>query len=207
MPPPEPPPLSREAFQDATSVSRETLERLDTYRALLEKWQPKINLVASGTLRDVWRRHFLDSAQLLPLLPESAQSLVDLGSGAGFPGLVLAILGVPKVWLIESDQRKIAFLRTVAQATATKVEILSGRIEQVPRFTVDVVTARALAPLAQLIEYGLPFLGTNGVCLFLKGRQAECELAETQRPMMVQRFESRSDPSGVVLRLHELSPT
>ncbi len=201
MPIPEASALSRDEFQTLTNVSRETMARLDIYRAMLEKWQPKINLVASGTLRDCWRRHFLDSAQLLPMIPESTQNLVDLGSGAGFPGLVLAILGVPSVCLIESDKRKIAFLRSVAQATSTKVEVVPGRIEQAPRFMADVVTARALAPLAQLVEYSLPFLSANGICLFLKGRQVEREIAELRQPLTVTRFASRSDPSGVVLRI------
>ncbi|MEI6558531.1 MAG: 16S rRNA (guanine(527)-N(7))-methyltransferase RsmG [Rhodospirillaceae bacterium] len=199
--------LSAAGFQDATAVSRETLARLAIYLALLEKWQPRINLVGSATLRDPWRRHFLDSAQLRPLLLESTQTVVDLGSGAGFPGLVLAILGLPDVHLIESDHRKIAFLREVAAATETKITVHPCRIEAVPRFSADAVTARALAPLAPLIGYALPFLGPRGVCLFLKGGQVERELAECPPGMTVERFESRSDPSGVVLRLSAFSPT
>ena len=207
MPVPEPAPLSPEAFQTATAVSRETLARLDTYLVLLQKWQPRINLVGAATLRDSWRRHVLDSAQLAPLLPESTRTLVDLGSGAGFPGLVLAILGVPDVHLIESDQRKVAFLREVGAATQTKITVHPARIEAVPPFSADVVTARALAPLASLIGYALPFLGPKGVCLFLKGEQAEREITESQRVMTIERFKSRSDPSGVVLRLSAISPT
>ncbi len=207
MPLAEPPPLTAEAFQAATAVSRETLARLRTYLALLEKWQPRINLVGAATLRDPWRRHFLDSAQLAPLLPESTRTLVDLGSGAGFPGLVLAILGVPDVHLIESDHRKVAFLREVAAATATKIVLHPARIEAVPPISADAVTARALAPLASLVEYALPFLGPKGLCLFLKGKQAEQEVAESQRLMTIERFVSRSDPSGVVLRLSAISPT
>ena len=106
-------------FRQVSGVSRETLERLRIYEALLRKWQAKINLVGPATLDDAWRRHFLDSAQLFPLLPANAQVVVDLGSGAGFPGLVLAVMGVPTVHLIESDLRKAAFLREVARETAT----------------------------------------------------------------------------------------
>ena len=200
------PPLSPDAFRAETGVSRETLDRLALYLALLRKWQARINLVSAATLADPWRRHFLDSAQLVPLLPESTQTLVDLGSGAGFPGLVLAILGVPDVHLIESDQRKIAFLREVAAATGTKITVHPSRIEAVPPFPADAVTARALAPLAPLIGYALPFLSPKGACLFLKGEQVEREILETQRVMTVERFESRSDPSGVVLRLSAISP-
>ena len=207
MPAPELPPMTAAEFQAATAVSRETLARFEIYLALLRKWQPRINLVGSATLRDPWRRHFLDSAQLVPLLLESTQTLVDLGSGAGFPGLVLAILGVPDVHLIESDQRKIAFLREVAAATKTKITVHPSRIEAVPPFSADVVTARALAPLAQLVSYALPFLGQGAICLFLKGGQVEREISENQRVMNIDRFESQSDPSGVVLRLSAISPT
>jgi len=202
-------PLDAEGFRRATAVSRETLARLQTYLRLLEKWQPRINLVGPATLRDPWRRHLLDSAQLLPLIPESARRLADLGSGAGFPGLVLAILGVPDVHLIESDHRKVAFLREVAAATTTPVTIHPARIEAVPPLQADVVTARALAPLARLMAYGLPCLGPKGVCLFLKGEQADEELAaaRTEWSMVIERFPSRSDPSGTVLRLSAISPT
>ena len=202
---PTPPPLTPTAFQDETSVSRETLERLATYLALLRKWQPRINLVGAATLHDPWRRHFLDSAQLIPLLLESTRTLVDLGSGAGFPGLVLAILGVPDVHLIESDHRKVAFLREAAAATGTKITVHPARIEAVPPFSADAVTARALAPLASLIGYALPFLGSRGVCLFLKGGQVDKEIVESQSLMAIERFVSRSDPSGVVLRLGAIS--
>lgn len=207
MPAPELPPMTAAEFQAATAVSRETLARFEIYLALLRKWQPRINLVGSATLRDPWRRHFLDSAQLAPLLLESTQTLVDLGSGAGFPGLVLAILGVPDVHLIESDQRKIAFLREVAAATKTIITVHPSRIEAVPPFCADVVTARALAPLAQLLSYALPFLGQGAICLFLKGGQVEREISENQRVMTIDRFESQSDPSGVILRLSAISQT
>ena len=211
MSPANPPPLDFEGFLSLTSVSRETGERCAVHLALLEKWQGKINLVGPATLRDPWRRHTLDSAQLLPLLPESTQTLVDLGSGAGFPGLVLAILGVPDVHLIESDQRKVAFLREVAAATDTKITIHCRRIDAVPPFSAQVVTARALAPLASLLPLALPFLRVGGVCLFPKGAQADREIAEgniprNQRVVQVGRFASRSDPGGVVLRI-EVSST
>jgi 16S rRNA (guanine527-N7)-methyltransferase len=204
--------MTPDAFQRLAAVSRETLDRLETYAALLRTWQTRINLVGPATLGDAWRRHFLDSAQLLPLLPESTRRLVDLGSGAGFPGLVLAILGVPDVHLIESDQRKIAFLRTVAAATDTRISLHPRRIEDVPALAADVITARALAPLASLLNYAIPLLrvqdGSTGVCLFLKGQQVDPEVtsASTRWTMNVERFASRSDPTGVVLRLSALSP-
>ncbi len=201
------PPLTAEAFQTVTGVSRETMARLDTYLTHLIKWQPRINLVSNATLRDPWRRHFLDSAQLFRYLPGATQTIADLGSGAGFPGLVLAILGVPQVHLVESDQRKVAFLRTVAAATEVKPTLHPARIEALVDIQADVVTARALAPLAPLIEYALPLLGPRGVCLFLKGGKVEGELACCRRAMTVERFESIADPSGAILRLSAISPT
>src|SRR5438128_2737225 len=133
-------PLSVAEFAAETGVSRETLARLDAYAELLRQWAPRINLVAASTLADSWRRHFLDSAQLLPLIPPEARSLIDLGSGAGFPGLVLAIIGVPGVELVEADARKCAFLREAARIAAAPVRIHNTRIESVPAHAVDVVT-------------------------------------------------------------------
>ncbi len=191
------------AFADATGVSRETRDRLAAYEATLRKWQPRINLVGPSTLPDVWRRHFLDSAQLLPLLPEGARVLVDLGSGAGFPGLVLAVLGVPEVHLIESDSRKCAFLREAARAAGARVTVHNTRIEAAPAMDADVVTARALAPLTELLGWAHRFIGTRGVGLFPKGQSVEEELTATTKfwKMRTERFDSRTDPTGTILRV------
>jgi 16S rRNA (guanine527-N7)-methyltransferase len=187
-------------------VSRETRERLGTYVSVLRRWQASINLVGRATLDEAETRHILDSAQLHPLLPDGARVLVDLGSGAGFPGLVLAILGVPEVHLIESDTRKCAFLREVARITETPVTIHNRRIETVEPFPADVVTSRALAPLDILLGYAVPFTRGSGACLFLKGRQAEEELAEARRhwTMNVEQTDSITDPGGTVLRIREV---
>lgn len=189
-------------------VSRETLDRLDAYGALLRRWQPRINLVSRTTLDTLEHRHILDSAQLHPLLPANARVLVDLGSGAGFPGLVLAILGVPEVHLIESDTRKCAFLREAARTTGTPVTVHNRRIEQVAPFRADVVTARALAPLAELLAHAERFVGgsagdTGSICLFLKGRQADDELtlAREHWKMTAEKIDSITDPAGTVLRI------
>lgn len=203
-------PVSGERLRLASvlpGVSRETLERLDLYVSLLRRWQASINLVSRTTLGDAETRHILDSAQLLPLLPEAARILVDLGSGAGFPGLVLAILGVPEVHLIESDSRKCAFMREVARATATPVTIHNHRIERVEPFPADVVTSRALAPLGMLLGYASPFLSEGGTCLFLKGRQVEDELAEARRQWSIKldRTDSITDPGGTILRIREVT--
>ena len=190
------------------NVSRETLQRLEVYAGLLVKWQAKINLVGSATLPDLWRRHFLDSAQLLPLLPAAGGTLVDLGSGAGFPGLVLAIMTDWRVHLLDSDQRKCAFLRQVALdcGVLDRVTIHPKRIEQVTGIAADVVTARACAPLDELLKLAEPFIGEKGTGLFLKGAQAEEELTQAQRhwTMRLDRRESISDPAGKILIVSHL---
>ena len=177
-----------EAFAAAFAVSRETLGRLELYESLLRRWQPAVNLVAPSTLPQVWHRHFADSAQLVALLPSAARSLADLGAGAGFPGMVLAIILTEmrpvRCCLIESDQRKAAFLRAVARQTGLAVDIVSTRIEseetQVRIGQVDVVTARALAPLSRLLALAAPLFGPETVGLFLKGRDAAREIDEAR---------------------------
>ena len=196
-----PPPLTPAEFQAALSVSRETLARLEAYAALLGKWQKAINLVGPASLDDPWRRHFLDSAQLLALAPEEARTWLDIGSGAGFPGLVLAILGVPEMHLVESDSRKCAFLREAARITNTKITIHNTRIESLPILPADVIIARALAPMTRLLEWSERFFQNNTRCLFLKGRDAENELTLARKSWNIQleRLPSRSDPSGIIV--------
>ncbi len=200
------PPLSTQGFAEIFPVSRETLARLEAYADLLTRWSAQINLVGRDTIADLWRRHFLDSAQLRPFVPDGAQSLIDLGAGAGFPGLVLAILGVPDVELVEADSRKAAFLREAARVTEASVTIRPCRVAAVPLHLVGVVTARALAPLDRLLDLAQPFLGPDTVCLFLKGERAgeELTLARKRWTMTVVLHNSIADPRGVVLRLHQV---
>ncbi len=189
------------------------MARLATYGRLLEKWRGAINLVSRGSLGDLWRRHMLDSAQLYSYInpigadPSGAPVILDLGSGAGFPGLVLAIMGAGEVHLVEADQRKCTFLEAVARETGTKVMVHARRIEDLPPFATDVVTARALAPLDRLLAYALPFLGPEGEFLVLKGKRINEELtaAEKHWNMRVERFTSASDPTGVILRLRDIA--
>lgn len=202
-------PLSPEAFAEQLSVSRETMEKLERYEALLLKWNRAINLVGRGTLSDPWRRHFLDSAQLLSRLPSPPKGrplrLVDFGSGAGFPGLVLAIMGAGDLHLVESDQRKAAFLREVSRETGAEAHVHAVRIEELKPFAADVVTARALAPLADLLAYAEPFMTADSLCLFLKGKSAEEELtlAAQEWMMIPERHPSLSDPSAALLEIRE----
>jgi len=183
------------------------LDRLEGFAALLAKWQRAINLVALDSLPDLWRRHMLDSAVLYPLIPAEARTLVDLGSGAGFPGLVLAIMGVPEVHLLESDTRKCAFLTEAARLFAPGVKVHRGRIEAAPPIAADIVTARALAELPQLLAYAARFLKPDGICLFLKGRRVEDELtlAGQTWTMAADRLPNPAESSGIILRIKGLA--
>lgn len=199
-----------EEFAAASGVSRETLSRLKAYAGVLADWNARHNLVSAASLADVWRRHFWDSAQLAQFIPAEVKNLVDLGSGAGFPGLVLAILfreraGFRTV-LTEATAKKCDFLRAAATTTGAEVEIRNARIEQVQPEPFDVVTARACAPLAKLLAYAQPFQGANTINLFLKGQSVASELTEARKSWRMQLFrhQSRSDPSGTILEIREL---
>jgi 16S rRNA (guanine527-N7)-methyltransferase len=204
----KPTPLTPEIFVAETGVSRETLAKLQQLVDLLLKWQRAINLVAANTLEDVWRRHILDSAQLYPLLPPATRSVLDIGSGAGFPGLVLAAMGVPGVHSVESDQRKCAFQREAARVAGLSVTIHAQRVETLPKMQVTAIISRACADLPQLLEYAFPFMAPSSQCLFLKGQQVERELTEAGKgwKMQTERFPSRTDPTGTVLRLSHVEP-
>ncbi|HEY7084125.1 MAG TPA: 16S rRNA (guanine(527)-N(7))-methyltransferase RsmG [Hyphomicrobiaceae bacterium] len=207
-------------FGAAFRVSRETLARLATYEDLLRRWQRAMNLVAPSTLDAIWHRHFADSAQLAPLAP-TARTWVDLGSGAGFPGLIVAILlagepslraadspsasataqvGPARITLIESNARKCAFLREVVRATqiagSVSVDILSTRIEtattQASLPSPDVVSARAVAPLDKLFALAAPLFASSTVGLFLKGRDVAAELQAAEK---LWNFQSELVPS------------
>ena len=210
---PHAPLMTSEDFQQATGVSRETLMRLELYADLLIRWTKSVNLVSRDSLHDLWRRHMFDSAQLMPLLPRIAEArrrvVLDLGSGAGFPGMVLSVLGAGDVHLVESDQRKVLFLREVAREVGSDAHIHGVRVDQLARFPVDAVTARAFAPLNKLLDEASAFLdpaeATNGHApaqgLFLKGRRVDQELTAAHKAwqMKVKKVPSRSDPSGTIL--------
>jgi len=199
--------LGPEGFADLVPVSRETLARLEAYAELLTRWSARINLVSRDTLPDLWQRHILDSAQLFRFMPSRAQKTIDLGSGAGLPGLVLAVLGAPGVELVEADSRKAAFLREAARVTHADVTIRPCRIQAVPPHRVDVVTARACAPLDRLLELAAPFLAPQTLCLFPKGERynEELTLAHKAWTMNASVEQSLSDRRGVVLRLQQVA--
>jgi 16S rRNA (guanine527-N7)-methyltransferase len=192
-------------------VSRETAERLAEYAALLRAWNPKINLVSKQTLADLESRHFADSAQLIALAPLDATTWSDLGSGGGFPGLVVAILAAEqrpalRVTLVESDQRKAVFLRTVAQRTGVPVTVLADRIESVPALGTDVLSARALAPLATLLDYAHRHLAPSGTALFPKGANWRTEVDEALERwrFRCENLPSATSPDGAILRIGEI---
>ncbi|WP_414707621.1 16S rRNA (guanine(527)-N(7))-methyltransferase RsmG [Rhodovulum sp.] len=192
-----------------SDVSRETSDRLDRLAALLRKWNPAINLVSRATLDVLESRHIGDSAQLFSHLPNGARRWTDLGSGGGFPGLVIAILaaeGAPDlaVDLIESDQRKAVFLRTAAQELGLdNVTVFASRIETVPSRQADVVSARALAPLSQLLDFADRHLAQGGIALFPKGARHDEELDEALASWRfdVQKIPSTTDPQAVILKI------
>lgn len=197
-----------EAFAAATGVSRETLSLLEAYAEILKDWNSRHNLVSENTMPDLWHRHMLDSAQLEPLIPAKAQTLADLGSGAGFPGLVLAILRreTLKVTLFEATKKKADFLTAVVQALSLPVEVSTARIETATPQIFHSITARAFAPLDQLLAYAHKFVGPRTICLFLKGQKLELELTEAQRnwKMKIQKHPSKTHPLGVILEIRDL---
>jgi len=198
-----------EDFAGRTDVSRETLARLKAYADLLVDWNARHNLVARSTLPDLWRRHFWDSAQLAPLIPDTARSLADLGSGAGFPGLVLAAMRPElAVTLHEATTKKCDFLEAAADRMGLSVTIQNARLEDLPRQSFDVVTARALAPLPQLLGYAQNFVGPNSVCLFLKGQNVGAELTEAHKYWNIKASQapSQTDPSAAIVIVRELGP-
>ena len=162
------------------SVPRETIDRLETYHRVLCKWQKAINLISQSTLENAWERHFLDSVQLVSLIDNHKKRVIDIGSGAGFPGMVLAIMGY-QVTLVESDARKVAFLREVANQTAIDVDIINKRVESLDIGVFDIVTSRACASLQKLLGYSHPFFHADTLGIFHKGEKLSQELAEARQ--------------------------
>jgi 16S rRNA (guanine527-N7)-methyltransferase len=198
----------RDTFHHDADVSRETLARLDAYGECLRTWTRRINLVSPRTLETLWARHIYDSAQLWPLRPRPCRQWLDLGPGAGLPGLVIAAFAADtaegtEVTLVESDTRKAAFLASAARAMDVRVRVIARRIESVHLPPPDVISARALAPLDRLLALAAPFAGPNTVCLFPKGARAISELTEARAGWHIdcQEIASRTDPNATILRI------
>jgi 16S rRNA (guanine527-N7)-methyltransferase len=192
-------------------VSRETFGRLEHYVELLNKWNPKINLVSPNTLREAWTRHFVDSAQIYRLASEKTKIWADFGSGGGFPGMVVAILAAElnpdlQVTLVESDVRKCAFLRSVARETGVQVTVSNQRIETLEPLNADVISARALASLPLLFEFSTRHVKNGGKLLFPKGMKWKTEVEEAVKSwtFSLETHTSVTDPNAVILEIGEL---
>ncbi|WDI32777.1 16S rRNA (guanine(527)-N(7))-methyltransferase RsmG [Hyphococcus flavus] len=202
--------MTPEEFAAETNVSRETLDRLLEMDRVLTDWSERHNLIARSTIKDRWHRHFLDSAQVAPLLPEGAKSIADLGSGAGFPGLVLAAMRPKaKVTLIESTGKKAAFLTAAGEAMGLRnLKVIPARIESVVLSAPpDVITARALARLDKLLGYGAGIQGKSTRYFLLKGQDVEVELTEAAKSwtMDVTRHQSQTSPDATILEIGNLA--
>ncbi|MFY2824081.1 16S rRNA (guanine(527)-N(7))-methyltransferase RsmG [Ruegeria sp. MALMAid1280] len=202
--------MSHEIF-DGSSVSRETIERLETYVDLVHRWNPKINLVSRNSLKDIWTRHILDSVQVYQCAG-AFNTWVDLGSGGGFPGMVCAIMAIDtapdaKFSLVESDQRKSAFLRNVARECGANCTVISRRIENVEPLQADVLSARALADLKALLSFCDRHLGKTGTALLPKGAswKKELEAAREEWKFECEPITSLTEPQAVILRIKGVS--
>lgn len=201
-------PEGAEEFRAALDVSRETSERLETYAALLGRWNERINLVSRTSLAQLWSRHILDSAQLFALAGAQLQNWADLGSGGGFPGLVVAILAAEsapglRMTLVESDGRKAAFLATAVRELGLSVAVRQERIEARAPLGAQILSARALAPLDDLLGYAVRHLAPGGRALFLKGAShgAEIAAARAHWSFELQIHPSKSGADGVILEI------
>lgn len=194
---------------DRYNVSRESRQKIETYVKLLLTWQQRINLIGPATVASVWDRHICDSLQLLPLLPKDVRTIAELGSGAGIPGLVLAMAADLQAHLYESNGKKAAFLREAARQTGTQAIVHNVRLETLSTKTdlpkVQCVVARALAPLPLLLDYAEPFLSEGALGLFHKGQDVDAELTEATKYWRIglTTHASQCDSRGVILEIRE----
>ena len=189
---------------------KESEKDIYVYIDMLKKWQKAVNLVSNSSLQDVWNRHIVDSAQLFPLIPLSAKTLADMGSGAGFPALVLAILNknnqgsLEKIVLIESDLKKCLFLKEVVRSLSLPVQILNQRLETVQNLQADVITARGLADVQTLIKWARPMIEPNTICLFLKGENVQKEIPQEPLPYKIEKIKSITNSNSFILKITEV---
>jgi 16S rRNA (guanine527-N7)-methyltransferase len=193
------------------SVSRETFQALEQLEQLVRRWTTAVNLVSKATLGDLWQRHIVDSAQLFAFCPPDARHWLDIGSGGGFPGLVIAVFARekqhgPRVTLVESDQRKATFLRQAAQAIGLEVAVRSERGEAIEPANADVLSARALASLADLLPYAARHLKPAGVAIFPKGARFAEEIAEARTAWAfdAEVHTSLSDSAAAILEIRKI---
>ena len=192
------------------NVSRETSDKLTLFANIVEKWTPKINLISKASVPYIWQRHIEDSIQIYSLVPP-VSSWVDLGSGGGFPAIVVALLAQQdgrnsKFTLVESDQRKCVFLRTAIRELGLKVEVLNDRIENIPPLEANVVSARALAELPLLIGLASRHMKSDGIAIFPKGKNWKVEDAKARKSWSYsnESIPSKTDPSAAILKIKEI---
>ena len=198
--------MSMDKSDIARVVSRETIERLNVYVELLKRWNPKINLVSPATIQDVWARHIGDSLQIADL-DTSNSRWADIGSGAGFPGLVVACQSPERdVVLVESDRRKCLFMQTVIRECRLAARVVNSRIENLDTVGASVLSARALAPLPNLLDFASQHLEHDGVCLFLKGANRQSEILEARRywTFELDEVQSQTNENSAILRIRGL---
>lgn len=205
--------MTPEQFAEAAPLHPDSLADYRIWEQLLRKWNARINLVAPNSLPDFWQRHALDSAQIVPFIPEQAQTIVDFGSGAGFPGLAIAIDAKSRqigrtVHLIESAGKKASFLKSVSRETLLPTQVHSDRIETIPALRADIVTARAFAPLHRLLPMAWHHLTLGGSLVLLKGEHVGEEIIEARRNWAfdAHHTDSLSQTGGFVLEIRNLQP-
>ncbi|KAF0137989.1 MAG: 16S rRNA (guanine527-N7)-methyltransferase [Xanthobacteraceae bacterium] len=193
------------------SVSRETFSALEELEQLVRRWNAAVNLVSKASLVDLWQRHIVDSAQLITYCPQAAQTWLDIGSGGGFPGLVIAVLAREKqpglrVTLVESDQRKATFLRQAGQTIGLDVTVHSDRAEAMQPANADVLSARALAALTDLLPYAERHLKPAGVAIFPKGARFAEEITDARKAWAfdAEVHTSLSDPAAAILEIRKI---
>ena len=200
-------------FAKSVNVSRETLAKFQLYAELLKHWQKKINLIGSNTTDSLWERHFLDSAQLMRCIPKNLGSgpVYDIGSGAGFPGLVLAIMGLKHMHLVDSDSRKCVFLNEVVRQTNVNAHVTNARFPIETKRNLypkaSLIVARALAPLPKLLDIVFPVISSTTCCIFLKGARSQQEILDAKHHwhFKLKTFESQTSENGKILILSEVS--
>ncbi|MGD1953649.1 MAG: 16S rRNA (guanine(527)-N(7))-methyltransferase RsmG [Sphingomonadales bacterium] len=204
------PPAGLDALTRRFALTPEQASALEAYVALLAKWSPKINLVGASTLDDPWRRHIWDAAQVADLLPDTADTLIDMGSGAGLPGLILAVLCNVAVHSIESDGRKTAFQRQAVQQMGLreKVVLHNNRVEACSGLSADIITARAFAPLQKLLQMGYGFSHSQTLWVLPKGQNLDAELKEATKcwTFHSDTVHSETDVDARILCLREVKP-
>jgi 16S rRNA (guanine527-N7)-methyltransferase len=195
-------------FRKIFDTKPQVISKLLIFEQLLIDWNQKINLISSSTLPNIWWRHILDSAQILELFPEKSSVMLDVGSGAGFPGLVISILGFPEVHLVESNSKKVKFLSHIVEKLSLEVIVHHSRIENLNSFDVDIITARAVAPLDKLLQLTSLFVNEKNVQIYLKGESFNSELQKARKlwEIDVLTYKSITNTKARVLKINKCIP-